>query len=210
MGSTVAFIDVLLRSGEAVFQEPPVFSLQDRSPIIRLLDAAHAEQQLAIAGPPLEFDPVIAYAAAEFLTMACWCLVMGGEPAATIAKSLSFPRNPERVSAHFSADISLRFLTTVFRRVMIRPPDDPMQQIVADTLRRWPLSGAAADVVDPPLGNLDFHNHHGLQLLYAERLAAHLRPAWVPPAGRTREALELVLMQKGLSLPATPDEGNFA
>lgn len=210
MNSTVTLLDVLLRNGEVVFQERPVFTRENRSHIVRLLAAAHAEQQLAIAGPPLVFDADTAHAAAEFLTLACWCLVTVGEAAAHTETSLRFSQNPERLKAHFSADICLRFLATVYRRVVIRPPDDPLHRIVADVLRRWPLSGATAEVADPPLGNLEFHGHHGLQLLYAERLAAHLRPAWIPPAGRTREVVELVLMQKGKSLPALPDEGNIA
>jgi hypothetical protein len=210
MNSTVAFIDSLLRNGEAVFREPPLFTNEIRPEIVRLLNVAHAEQQLALAGPPLEFNAEIALAAAEFVTMACWSLVMARESAATIERALQFPRNPERAQAHFSADICLRFLTTVYRRVMIRPADDNLHQVVVDVLRRWPLSGAASDVADPPIGSLEFDGHPGLQLLCAERLTAHLRPEWIPQEGRTREALELVMMQKGASLPALSDEGNIA
>ena len=58
-----------------------------------------------------------------------------------------------------------------------------------------------SDVIEPPIGATHFFNHRGLQLLYAERLAANLRPDWVPETGRTREVLELVLQQQGKALP---------
>jgi hypothetical protein len=42
--------------------------------------------------------------------------------------------------------------------------------------------------------------HPGLLLLYAERLAEHLRPEWVPD-GPARPYVELVFTQRGLPVP---------
>ena len=48
---------------------------------------------------------------------------------------------------------------------------------MADVLRRWPLSGVLSDVVEAPIGPLEFGGHPGLMLLYAERLGDNDRPA---------------------------------
>lgn len=154
----------------------------------------------------MPFDPEAAAGAALFLAHACWVLVSADEPLEDVEKALRFPLSPTGPEAHLSADLCLRFLPTVHRRVRTRQRDDPLLKAVVDALRRWPLSGALADVAEPPAGDLQFHNHPGLQLLYAERLAFSLRPAWVPAGGRTREALELVLQEEGKPLPTPPAE----
>ncbi len=58
------------------------------------------------------------------------------------------------------------------------------------------------DLDAEPLGPLDFAGHPGLQLLYAERLAAAPRAAWVPPAGPAREWAERAFHERGRPLPA--------
>ena len=52
---------------------------------------------------------------------------------------------------------------------------------------QFPLTGVLSDVVQAPSGDLLFSGHAGLELLYAERLAANFRKDWLPPAGRVRE-----------------------
>jgi hypothetical protein len=59
-----------------------------------------------------------------------------------------------------------------------------------------------SDVADAPTGDLLFGGHAGLELQYAERLVANWRASWLPPAGRTRERVELVYQQMGKRLPA--------
>ncbi len=205
--STLAVLERLLQYGEAVMHERPVISPGDRPAVLRLLETAYAELVLETAGPPLAFDPDIGQAAAEYLLQSCWFLVTGNETASDIEKSLQFPPAPASAQAHLSADLCLRFLATVYRRVRIRPRDDVLHKSIVNVLRRWPLSGSAAEVAETPIGDLSFFDQHGLQLLYAERLAHTWRSSWVPTTGRTREAVELVLQQMGKGLPAPIEEG---
>jgi hypothetical protein len=205
MSSTIVFLERLLQHGEAVMHEQPHFPAEERPDVLRLLESAHAEFRLDVAGALLPFDPEAGFAGARFLSQACWFLVSGDEKPGDVEKSLSFPLNPANPEAHLSGDLCLRFLSTVYRRVRIRPPEETLHKAVADVLRRWPLSGSGSDVAESPLGETHFHNHHGLQLLYAERLAANPRPAWIPTEGRTREAVELVLQQQGKALPEPQD-----
>ncbi len=180
----------------------PSFSPEDRPKLIQLLETAYAEIRLDVAGPLLPFDSNAGLTAATFLSHVCWCLVSADEKPELVVKGLNFPLNPTSPESHLSGDLCLRFLPTLYRRVRTRPPEEPLHHAIADVLRRWPLSGSGSEVMDPPLAETNFNNHHGLQLLYAERLAANLRPAWVPATGRTREVVELVLQQQGRSLPA--------
>ena len=206
MAAAVVFFDHLFQSGEAVLYERAAVSREERAGVVRLLEAAYSEYRLDVAGPLLPFDAEAAFGAAMFLAYACWFLVSGDGSPDELQKTLHFPLNPATPEPHLSADLSLRYLATVHRRLRTRRPDDPLLAAVTDALRRWPLSGALEDVADGPAGDLKFHDHYGLQLLYAERLAASLRPAWIPTVGRTREALELVLQEQGKSLPAAPAE----
>ena len=200
MSATLSFVEHLFRHGEAVFHQKPAFPREERADLLSLLERAHARYRLEIAGPLLPFAPEAALGAVRFVTLACWSLV-GDDSAETIAGNLQFPLHPDGPEAHLAADLTLRYLPTVHRRVRTRRPDDLLHKSVVDVLCHWPLSGALADIEAPPVGDLSLSNHFGLQLLYAERLATHFRPSWIPPDGRSREAVELVLQQKGKALP---------
>ena len=75
-------------------------------------------------------------------------------------------------------------------------PADALVRALENTLRRRPLSGVLCEIDAEPL-TLDFGNHEGLMLLYAERLADHPKREWTPE-GRGREYLELVLDRRGV------------
>lgn len=206
MSATIAFIERLLLQGEAVFHDKPAFPKSELPALCRLLDDCYDRYRPSVAGPLLPFDVKAATAAATFLTCACWALV-GDDPPETLEKNLRLEIQPVTAEAHLSADLTLRHLSTVYRRIRARSVEDPLQRSVVDVLRRWPLSGALADIGDPPIGELHFDNHYGLQLLYAERLAACWRASWLPPDGRAREVLEMVLQRQGKTLTVPETEG---
>jgi hypothetical protein len=58
-----------------------------------------------------------------------------------------------------------------------------------------------------PTTALDFEGHPGLQLLYAERLANHPRPLWIPQGGEARQWAERIWAERGLgALPGNAQE----
>jgi hypothetical protein len=68
-----------------------------------------------------------------------------------------------------------------------------------------------ADLREPPTADPDFGGHPGLQLLYAERLAAREKASWLPKSGPARERVELVYHRLGRPAPRpvtveSPDE----
>lgn len=205
MSSTHCVLEQMLRRGEVILHVRPALSEAELPAIVDFLRSAYEEHRLTIAGPLLPFDSKAALAGAMFLLQSCWLLVSNNESAADIEKAVELPLNPNCPEAHLSADLCLRLLTTVYLRVRMRPPEDALHRGIVGVLRRWPLSGVRSGVADPPLGDTEFHNHPGLQLLYAERLSAALRPSWIPRAGRTREVVELVLQQQGKTLPEPPE-----
>ena len=76
-------------------------------------------------------------------------------------------------------------------------------------LREWPLSGVLADLEGGPTTSINFGEHQGLQLLYAERLVETDRPDWVPTTGPAREWVERVYHERGKPVPAQlrPEDG---
>jgi hypothetical protein len=193
MSPTAEFLDLLLREGRAVLREPPLAALP--ADALTVLQRAFGDYRLSVAGPPIAFDPPSATAAALVLLQACWFLVDREQPAAALEQVLTLPGSPRWPAEHLSVDLTLRYLPQVHRRARAHDPGDRLPALLADVLRRWPLSGVLADLDDDPLTRPAF-GHAGLDMLYAERLACHEKPAWVPDeAGRAY--LELVYRERG-------------
>lgn len=199
MTSLADWLIRLLDHGEVVLSGPPVGDFGSDAAAIGVLSRAFESWKLEVAGPPIGFDSAASVSAAHYLAAACWSLV-GQEPESDQIKlpSLGEPGTP---SAHLSADITLRYLPTVYRRAAVRAHEDPLAAELAIIMRRWPLSGVLADLTEAPIGDLNFGGHHGLQLLYAERLIEHESVAWVPSVGATLERVELVYSERAMPLP---------
>jgi hypothetical protein len=199
MSALTPFLDHLLTTGEARLTARP--EPDDRRDVEEVLRRAFAEYRLDVAGPRIEFDAEAAVAAALFTARACWFAVSREEPSEQVKKLLPAIGQPITPEAHLSVDLTLRYVVTVYRRVHAQNPEDVLGIRLAEAFRRCPLTGVLSDVADAPTGDLLFGGHPGLELLYAERLAANGRASWLPPAGRTRERVELVYQQMGKAMP---------
>lgn len=118
-----------------------------------------------------------------WLSEACWVLV--SEDTAAKLPTLTLPT--QSATDHFSADLILRFLPSVYRRALARADRTALADDIETVLRRWPFSGMLADLEAEPSGETTFDGHAGLQLLYAKRLVKSARPGWLPKNGRARE-----------------------
>jgi hypothetical protein len=193
------FFERLFASGEALLTGRP--EVGDRREFESVLRAAFTDYRLAVAGPMIEFDLEPGIAAAMYTALACWFAVSRDEPAAQVKSSLAPLTIAATPAAHLTIDLTLRYAVTVHRRSRSQNPDDVLAKLLADTLRRWPLTGVLADIADVPTGDLTFASHRGLELLYAERLTANYRPAWLPADGRLRETIEWNYRQQGKTWP---------
>ncbi len=174
------FLVPLLDEGKIVFRsaKPPLDRPSGRD--LATLAEAFTTVALSVAGPPIAFDARTACEAAELVRHASWALVSREERLDELKRHLRMTATPATPAQHLSADLMLRYLPQVLRRTRGLDATDPLIVILADVLRRWPLSGILSDVEEGPLVSTDFGGHPGLLLLYAERLAANDRPAWRP------------------------------
>jgi hypothetical protein len=193
MAAFSEFLARLLDEGKVVFrsQKAP----QD-GPTARdkaTLAEAFSNFALSVAGPPVAFDAGVAKQAAELVRQASWALVNREDRLGDLKRRLCMSTMPTTPAQHLSADLMLRYTPQILRRARGLDPTDPLIEILGDLLRRWPLSGALSDIEGGPLVATDFGGHPGLLLLYAERLAAHDRPAWRPePSSPAYDYYQLV------------------
>jgi MoxR-vWA-beta-propeller ternary system domain bpX4 len=185
----------ILEYGESVQAGSPEWRSADRPNVLSVLETAFRDHALDVAGLPVSFNPAAAEWAARCLADACWRLVGDGTSAPVR------PREPDSPSAHLSADVTLRFLPTVYRRAKARGTDHPLVKDLDAVFRAWPLSGILADLDGSPTGSVDFFGHAGLQVLYAERLAATGRADWVPADGVGRDRVAYAYVERGRPMP---------
>lgn len=194
MSQLAPFLEHLFATGEARLEGQP--ELGDQREAEAVLYRAFQRYRLDVAGPLIEFDATSGLAAANYLARACWYAVSRDDPPEVVTKQFPPVDAPSTASAHLSIDLTLRYVTTVYRRVQAQNAEDVLTGLIANTLRHCPLTGVLSDISDDPIADLSFAGHRGLQLLYAERLADRYRTNWLPPDGRAREVMELVFHQK--------------
>lgn len=199
MSALTPFLDRLFTTGEARLTGRP--EPDDPRDTAEVLRRAFAEYRLDVAGPTVEFDPGAAATAALFTARACWFAVSRDETPEQMTALLPTLPEPAAPATHLSIDLTLRYVVTVYRRVHAQNAEDALAARLAEAFRRCPLTGVLADVREAPTGELVFGGHPGLELLYAERLAANFRPGWLPLGGRVRERVELVFQQMGKPMP---------
>lgn len=196
----------LLTHGESVQADAPAPSANELTSSLAILRSAYDLHALSVAGPLIPFAEESGMGAAVWLAEACWMLV--GEDTVAKLPTLILPTSP---SDHLSADLTLRFLPSLYRRAMVRADRAVLAVALVAELCRWPLSGVLADFEGEPTGDTTFGGHAGLQMLYAERLLKVARPGWVPHDGSAREWAEWVFSERGRPLPTllAPTEQTF-
>jgi hypothetical protein len=191
MPTLVKFLERLLHEGRAVLRSPPTLSEGDAADALLLLKQAYKDYTLEIGGDSPRIEEKTALAAAECVRQACWFLLNRDEPAEEIGKRVVMPGRPKSAADHFSADLTLRYASPLYQRAKAICPDDPLPNRLADILRHWPLSGVLASLPEGPAEPVKLDGHLGLMMLYAERLARHEKPAWMP-MGDAAEHVEVV------------------
>lgn len=199
----VAWLSRLLDQGESVQHAAPDLGRLAAPDSVGVLRQAFARHSLAVAGPSLPFVEKVAVAAAGVVALACWRLVGDPDPSPPPVRM----GQPATAADHLSADVLLRFLPPLLRRIRARG-DDALTAELEAVLRAWPLSGVLAELEHESTTGLEFGEHAGLQLLYAERLGPAPRAAWVPPDGHARDWAERVFADRGRTLPPPPATGD--
>jgi hypothetical protein len=198
------FLTQIFDQGAIVFRSATPPRDRPTASAVAFLAQAFESHSIAVAGPRIAFDAEVACAAAEFVRQASWALVNREDRVRDLKKRLKMTGSPDTPSQHLSADLTFRHLPQVLRRARGLDPSDPLVDLVAGVLKRWPLSGVISDLAEGPLVPLVFGGHPGLLLLYAERLIGNDRPAWRPvKKGPAWDYYELVLQERGQSTPTS-------
>jgi MoxR-vWA-beta-propeller ternary system protein len=198
----------LLFEGRLAFTDSLRALNVDEDDSLAILRSAFRAHQLGIADPPLAFERHVALATARLVIHVAWHALNNEQIGPKAEESLRLP-TPKTPSEHLSADLCLRFAPQIYQRAVRIHPNDILTQSLEETLRAWPLSGVLSSLTDGPTGPLDFGGHEGLMLLYAERLADHFKPAWVPQ-GPARAYVEWVwtALGKDVALLGAETKGN--
>jgi hypothetical protein len=183
MASLQEFLAQLLNEGKIAFGSAKVLHERPTEAALAVLAAAFETTLLSVAGPRIAWDGKVAWDAVELVRQSSWALVNRAERAGDLKKRVLMPGSPVTPSHHLSADLMLRYVPQILKRARGLDASDPLLDLLAQVMRRWPLSGVLSDVQEKPLAPLDFGGHAGLLLLYAERLARNDRASWRPEQG---------------------------
>jgi hypothetical protein len=196
MSTSSEFWQHLFTNGCMVFEGSPHGNSAPDGDTLSLFKRYYDEYALQVAGPALPFVAKVAAQGARIVELSAWYLASQAGTPEELERNLVLDAKPVGPADHLSADLTLQYLPSIYQRARVLYPADRLPAILGEILRRWPLSGVRADLPDAPLGNLDFGGHPGLLLLYAERLAAHFKPAWIP-RGPGAAYLDLVWTELG-------------
>jgi hypothetical protein len=158
------------------------------------LEVVEASWRLHVPAPVPPFDPATGRWAARLLYRACQFLLWRDAGAEMVKKALSLspPACPDEASRLYSADLCLRYLTSLLKHAERLSPDDVLVHELRRLAREWPLSSAGIPGLEPAPDLSVLMRHSGLRCLYTERLIAAGNPqlsADPAAANAVREAL---------------------
>ena len=202
MAAFAQWLTGVLGEGHSTLTEAPTLTAAERPAVEAMVRDAYATLQREVAGPPIPLDLGLALRWVELLAEACWHLSALPPESPLPSADLG---DPATAGDHLTGDLLLRYLVSVRKRASLRGPADPLAEWCGGILRAWPLSGVSMGCRAGPTTALTFDAHPGLWMLYAERLAAHPKPAWVPPPGPLTEYVERAFAEVGRVIPALPE-----
>jgi len=164
------FLTNLLDNGTVQVSRAQEIPTEERDEAQRLLTDFEHLFRLSLAGEPPPLDMGIAGAAAQTLYRLCQCLVYRELlPDQALAQGDRLPDAPRTASAHYSADLVLRFLPDAWRLAKEAAEGDPLVKTIRDLAARWPLSSVG--IPDLPAPAIDgIAEHPALVALYVDRV----------------------------------------
>jgi len=147
----LAFLSQLFETGEITVPREPTGT---ESEICEFLSTAESVWRQSWPGTPPEFDARIASQAAMTLFVFCQGVVYREIDEFMIRERLSAAglQPGDTPSAHYSADLTLRFLSDVYARLTRTSDEDPLLRVLIEFAKMWPLS--AVGIPDTAPGQL--------------------------------------------------------
>src|SRR5262245_56399356 len=164
------FLTNQLASGTVRVSKAREISTRERDEAQRLLTDFERLFRLSLTGEPPPVDMGIANAAAQTLYRLCQCLVYRElMPDQALAQGDRLPDAPRTASAHYSADLTLRFLPDAWRLAKEAAEGDPLVTTIRELAARWPLSSVGIPDFPAPAID-DIAEHPALLALYVDRI----------------------------------------
>jgi hypothetical protein len=174
MTTLANFLDALYEDGRVQVGRPGDIAQADRLEAARKLVAIEALVRNDAPGEPPNYDAAAALWAAEMLHRACQLAVYREFGAANVEAAFSTPCPVAApASAHYSVDLTFRYLPDLHRLTRHAAPGDPLVAQIAVWAAAWPLSSvgiAEVKVLDEPL--IVVLSHTSLRQQYVDRIFA--------------------------------------
>jgi hypothetical protein len=174
MSTLALFLDALWEEGRVRVARPADLTNEERAEAAERLAAMEKLVRTDAPADPPAFDPAAAIWAAEMLYRACQLAVFREYGAENVAAAFAEPC-PSRPApgAHYSVDLTFRFLPDLHRLTRQAAPGDPLVAQIAAWAAAWPLSSvgiADVKVLDEPLAVV--LSHTSLRQQYIDRMFA--------------------------------------
>src|SRR5262249_19076034 len=157
-------------NGNVQVSRAPEIPSEERDEAQRLLVDFERLFRLSLAEEPPPLDMAVAGAAAQTLYRLCQCLVYRELiPNQMLAMGDRLPDIPGTASAHYSADLALRFLPDAWRLAKEAAEGDPLVTTIRELATQWPLSSIGIPEL-PALVIDGIAEHQALLALYVDRI----------------------------------------
>jgi hypothetical protein len=174
MSTLSLFLDALWEEGRVRVGRPAELTPQERAEAAERLASMEKLVRADAPGEPPTFDPAAAIWAAEMLYRACQLAVFREYGAENVAAAFAEPcPSTAAPGAHYSVDLTFRFLPDLHRLTRQAAPGDPLVAQIAAWAAAWPLSSvgiANVKVLDEPLAAV--LSHTSLRQQYIDRIFA--------------------------------------
>ena len=145
--SLTLFLNDLFEHGRVATKSVDV-SVDDQQEAIRLLREYECHDRANWPAGQPEFSEQIGLWSANLLYRACHFVVERDANPESLQRALTVkPPQPPSAAAHYSADLTFRFLPDVVKLAKTAAEDDPLGEMLLNLARQWPLASVGMTAV---------------------------------------------------------------
>ena len=139
--SLQSFLAALFDHGAVQVPQPVPIGGDELAEAQKALVEFEKVYRLSLPDSPPDFDVAITCRAAEALYRICQCFVYrDADVSSVVAPAVARLAGATTPSAHYSADLVLRFLPDIWRLARDAAANDPLVALLTELAGRWPLS----------------------------------------------------------------------
>ena len=207
-----SFIETTFNSGQVVVDAPEEISDEERRTAATLLIEYEKVWRTQLPAGLPEFQQASGIWAAELLYRSAQFLAHRDVNVEFIDAAFSLPMPEPSPAAHYSVDLTFRYLCDIWRFAGLASSDDPFSERIVKLVEPWPLSSVGFDQI-PLVAEKSLLEQPALRRMYVDRIIAQAKPEQVTDT----ELRELIASSVGAfpqlaptlaELVTTEDESN--